>query len=72
MIIGVPFLLRKLFRGKKIFKKLDFFLMVLIGGIWLFLQYPFNLTQQVPGTGPKNESETVKVEQSDIRFLYDA
>ncbi|MDH3607828.1 MAG: hypothetical protein OEQ24_01130, partial [Gammaproteobacteria bacterium] len=50
-IIGTPFLLQKLFRGKKIFRKIGLVLLLLIGGIWLFLQYPFNLNQQVPGVG---------------------
>lgn len=71
-IIGTPFLLQKLFRGKKIFRKIGLVLLLLIGGIWLFLQYPFNLNQQVPGVGSPNEVESAKVDQSDIRSLYDA
>lgn len=70
LIIGAPFLLRKLFRGKKIFRKLGLVLLVLIGGIWLLVQYPFNVTQQAPGTD--TSTETVRVEDSDIRSLYDA
>ena len=70
LIIGAPFLLRKLFRGKKIFRKIGLVLLLLIGGIWLFLQYPFNLNQQAPGVASPKEVETAKVEQSDIRSLY--
>ena len=71
LIIGAPFLLRKLFRGNKIFKKLGLVLLILIGGIWIFLQYPFNLSQQAPDVGSPNEIQLAGVEQSDISSLFD-
>ena len=70
LIIGAPILLRKLFRGKKIFRKTGLILLIVIGGVWLLTQYPFNVTQQIPGTG--SSSGTSSVELSDIRSLYDA
>jgi hypothetical protein len=70
LIIGAPILLRKLFRDKKIFRKIGLVLLIVIGGIWLLVQYPFNVTQQAPATG--SSAETVRVEISDIRSLYDA
>ena len=70
LIIGAPILLRKLFRGKKIFRKIGLVLLVLIGGVWLLTQYSFNVTQKEPGTD--SSSDTVSIEQSDIRSLYDA
>jgi hypothetical protein len=70
LIIGAPFLLRKLVRGKKIFRKLGLVLLVLIGGVWLIVQYPFNVTRQAPDTDAS--TETVRLERSDISSLYDA
>jgi len=70
--MGAPLLLRKLFRGNKIFKKIGLVLLVLIGGIWVFLQYPFNLTQQAPGVGSPDEIQLAGVELSDISSLFDA
>lgn len=72
LIIGAPLLLRKLFRGNNIFRKIGLVLLLLIGGIWLLFQNPFNLNQQVPRIGSPHEVESAKVEQSDIRSLYDA
>ncbi len=69
LIIGVPLFLQKLLRGKKIYKNIGLLLFVLIGGLWLFLQYPFNLTQQSSGAS-ENTTQSVKVEYSDILSLY--
>lgn len=72
LIIGAPLLLRKLFRGNKIFKKTGLVLLLVIGAIWLFIQYPFSLTQPDLGTHYPNDSLPEKVALSDIRSLYDA
>ena len=71
LIIAAPFFLQKLFQGNKVFKYFGLLLLVLIGGLWLFFQYPFNLTQQSTGTSG-NTAQSATVEQSDIRSLYDA
>jgi len=39
LIIGAPFLLRKLFRGNKIFKKIGLVLLVLVAGAWIYNSY---------------------------------
>ncbi len=72
LIIGAPFLLQKSFRGNKIFKKIGLVLLVLIGVIWVILQYPFNLTQQAPVVGSPDEIQLAGFEQSDISSLFDA
>jgi hypothetical protein len=72
LIIGVPLLLRKLFRGNKVFKKAGLFLLLLIGGLWIFLQYPFGQTQPDVGVNAPYDSQPEGVDQSDIRSLYDA
>ncbi len=71
LMIGAPFLLRKLFRGNKIFKKIGLLLLVLIGGLWLYQQFPFDLTRQ-PSNTSKSSNQSVKEERSHIRSLYDA
>lgn len=69
-MIGAPILLRKLFRGKLKFGKIG--LLLLVGaGVWFFLQNP-NLTKQIPGLGAPQVEDSVPVEQSKIRPLYDA
>lgn len=69
-MIGAPILLRKLFRGKLKFGKIG--LLLLVGaGIWFFLQNS-NLTKQIPGLGAPQVEDSVPIEQSNIRSLYDA
>lgn len=72
LIIGAPLLLRKLFRGSQVFKKTGLVLLLVMGGIWLFIQYPFNLTQPDVGANYPNDSQSEKISQSDVRSLYDA
>ncbi|MFK7816762.1 MAG: DUF3465 domain-containing protein [Gammaproteobacteria bacterium] len=72
LIIGAPLLLRKLFRGNKVFKKTGLVLLLVMGGIWLFIQYPFTLTQPDVSANYPNDSQSEKIAQSDIRSLYDA
>ncbi len=72
LIIGVPLLLRKLFRGNKVYKKIGLVLLLLIGGVWLFIQNPFNLTQPEVDANNPADSQSERVVQSDIRSLYEA
>ncbi len=72
LISGTPILLRKLFSGNNTYKKIAVALLFLIGGIWLFFQYPFSLTQPDTGANHPSDSQPAKVGQSDIRSLYNA
>ncbi len=70
--MGAPFLLRKLFRGNKLFKYIGLVLLLLIGGVWVFFQYPFSLAEPEVGANYPSDSQSANVSQSDIRSLYDA
>ena len=70
LMIGVPLLLRNLFRGNNMLKKIGLFLLILIGGVWVFLQYPFYQNQ--PDVDVPYGSPPEMVDQSDIRSLFDA
>ena len=72
LIIGAPLLLRKLFRDNNVFRKIGLVLLLLMGGIWLFLQYPFDITQPSSSKNSAKSSQSAKNGQSaDIRSLYD-
>ncbi len=73
LIIGVPILLRKLFRGKKIFQNIGLMLLVLIAVSWLIIQYPFIVSDTNESReSSSNQSEILSSEQSNISSLYDA
>lgn len=71
LIIGAPILLRKLFRGGNFFKKFGIFLLVLIVGSWVYVQYQSTFTQQTPGAVSTKGNKSAQAEQSDIRSLFD-
>ena len=72
LVIGAPFLIRKLFRGKKIFRKIGLILLVLIVGTWFLLQNPFKLGQPTQDDDRVVQDGTSSANQSDIRALYDS
>ena len=39
LIIGAPLLIRRLFRGKEVFRKIGIVFLVLIAGLWLYSNY---------------------------------
>ena len=71
LVIGVPVLLQKLFRGKKIFQKIGLILIVIIAGSWLLVQYPTIFPgAKEPSAQSSNEIQALPHE-TDIRSLYD-
>ena len=70
LILGVPLLLRKLLRGKNIFKKLGLTLLVVIAGMWLYSNHISPALKDIvvatPGAAP-----VVQSVPSDIAGLYE-
>ena len=70
LIVAAPLIIRKLFRGKKIFKFLGLFLLGIIFVVWLFSQYGFTplfKNSDVPSaTKPSQQSDL-----SDVRTLFE-
>ena len=73
LIIGAPILLRKLFRGKKIFQYIGLILLMLIAVSWLIAQYTFHLSDTNDSSElSSNQSESLSNEQPRISSLYEA
>ena len=67
LIIGAPFLIQRLFRGKKVFRKIGIVLLALIAGLWLYSNYlsPAHKDSAVA-------SYAAKPEFSDVFGLYES
>ena len=67
LIIGAPLLIRRLFRGKKIFKNIGLILLVIIVGVWLYSNYISPSLKDIVVTPP-----VTKPVFSDVVGLYES
>ena len=66
-IIGAPFLIRRLFLGKKVFRKVGFALLVMIAGVWLYSNYLSPALKDIAVAPPANKHVF-----SDVVGLYES
>ena len=71
LVIGAPILLRKLFRGNNILKKLGIALLALIAGVWLYSNFISPSLKDFDLVSP-NASKIDTADLSNVAELYDA
>lgn len=71
LIVAAPFIIRKLLRGRSVFKFAGLFLLGLIFVAWLLSQYVFSPSSQNSDVSLSEGKQSQQAELSDIRALYE-
>ncbi len=74
LILAAPFIVKKLLRGKKVFKYFGLILLLLIGGVWLVSNQFFSSQDKPYVNLPENvpTDDARLAELSDIKSLYES